>query len=579
MDRRTALSALVALALLGTGIAIGTWVGRRPAAAPAKPVVTKAPDASNKSRPPKKNKKNKKNKAPENIDFRQPNVLLIVWDTVRADRMSLYGHDRPTTPGLDAFAAEARVFEHAISPATWTVPSHASLFTGLPVSTHGANASWRWVDHHNVTMAEHLAANGYATYAYSANPYVSGMTNLLQGFEVKRLAWEEDKKAAAMVAKGKLIPTDQSTEISPAYKGEKPNIAWNQSTFKEASDVANRHFVSWLRNRKQKDRPWFAFINLMEAHSPRIPSLETRQRVIGDPALIELGLKTDMSLWNEVAAIVGKHAYSDDEIRATRAVYDATLSELDEAFVALMDALDEKDALDRTVVILTSDHGESLGEHGLWEHRYGVWNTLVHVPLVIRYPKGMEPGRVQEPVSTAQIFPTVLDLLGMKPPPNAELGRSLRRTKAGLPIYTQLTDPYTSKLSPFTKRFPDLDVSRFIRTFDAMVQDGTKVVHSSDGHHELYDLVNDPAEQKNLIDAHPKAAEYLRRLEEWQRSVPRADPSMRVPGDFKKARGQQTEADAMKEMLESLGYIEDGADDEGGGAADDPMGPDPAAVP
>jgi arylsulfatase A-like enzyme len=499
---------------------------------------------------------------------RPPNVLLIVWDTVRADRLSLYGHDRPTTPGLEAFAEQARVYDHAISPGTWTVPSHASIFTGLPVSSHGANAAWRWVDHHHLTLAEHLAANGYATYSYSANPYLSDVTNLLQGFEVKRFSWETHKRASARVAREKLIPRDRSTEISPAWKGDSPNVAWDRSTHKEAASLANADLVKWLTERKEKDKPWFAFINLMEAHSPRIPSIEDRRAVIGDEELIRLGLDTDVTLWNEVSAILGKHTYTEREVEAIRAVYDASLLELDRQFTALMQVLDDKGALDRTIVVLTSDHGESLGEHGLWEHRYGVWNTLVHVPLVVRFPAGLRPGREDEPVTTASIYPTILDLAGLPPPRGVRLQRSLTRDNQRFPVYTQLTDPYTSKLGPFRKAYPDVDFSPFLKTYDAMVDDGHKVVHSSAGDHRLYDLVDDPEERENLLRSHPDAEQFLARLERWRTRVPKADPALRTEADTKKGRGNRREAKAMKNMLESLGYIEDDEED----VDDDPMG-------
>nr|MBX2796593.1 sulfatase-like hydrolase/transferase [Myxococcales bacterium] len=114
-----------------------------------------------------------------------PNVLVILWDTARADAMSLYGAKRDTTPRMKAWAEEHGViYERAISPAMWTVPSHASLFTGLAPSTHGAGFDHRWLDNDNVTLAEHLGANGYQTYAFSANPNLSPKrVNLLQGFE------------------------------------------------------------------------------------------------------------------------------------------------------------------------------------------------------------------------------------------------------------------------------------------------------------------------------------------------------------------------------------------------------------
>ena len=122
----------------------------------------------------------------------RPNVLIVVWDTVRADRMSLYGYGRPTTPKLDAWAKDAVVFERATSPGMWTLPSHASMFTGLRQTEHGAKPSWRWLDHRFDTLAELLDGAGYDTFAFSSNLIASPMTNLTQGFETVHTTYKRD---------------------------------------------------------------------------------------------------------------------------------------------------------------------------------------------------------------------------------------------------------------------------------------------------------------------------------------------------------------------------------------------------
>lgn len=484
---------------------------------------------------------------------RPPNVLLIVWDTVRADRMSLYGHTAPTTPGLERFAREARVFDRAISPATWTVPSHASIFTGQPVSTHGADADWRWVDHHHVTLAEHLGVNGYRTLAVSANPYLSPHTNLLQGFETRRLVWDADRARTEAEARAKLIPGDRSTEVSPDFPRDRPDVLWDDAPYKEAAHIANQHLLDWLR--VKDDRPWFAFFNLMEAHSPRIPSLKARRAVMGEE-LVQLGLRTDASVWTQVSAILGQHEYTREELLAMRGVYDATLVELDAAFTELMAALDERGVLDDTIVVLTSDHGESLGEHGLFEHRYGVWQTLVGVPLLVRYPSRMTPGRVTEPVSTASIYPTILDLAGLHPPRGRPLPRSLVRSPRG-PVFTQLTDPFASKLGPFRKAYPQVDLTPWMRTWDAMVKGSSKLVRDGHGAHTLYDLDADPGELVDRGAGTPEAAALIQELDRWRRVVPKADPTKRTPADQRDQHGSAAEDEAMRAMLGMLGYVEE----------------------
>ncbi|MBT3219361.1 MAG: sulfatase-like hydrolase/transferase, partial [Proteobacteria bacterium] len=226
--------------------------------------------------------------------FAGPNVLIIVWDTVRADRMSLYGHSRPTTPKLEQIAAESVVFDRAISPAIWTVPSHASIFTGMSVTNHGTNVRHRWVDEKHLLMAEWFGANGYETWAFSANPNLGPHTvNLLQGFDTIHVSWRGVwGKKVLDVTKEKLIDRDRSTEISPSFAGgqvqDVAHYRWN------AAPVSRLAFLSWLKKRR-RSRPFLAYINMMEAHRPRVPTVHARDQAIGDPEQIELGLATEVT--------------------------------------------------------------------------------------------------------------------------------------------------------------------------------------------------------------------------------------------------------------------------------------------
>ena len=129
-----------------------------------------------------------------------PNVLIILWDTVRADRLSVYGYDRPTTPKLEKFAEEAVVYEHAWSPGIWTLAAHSAVFTGLPVESTGADERWLWLDHGHTTMAEHFREHGYDTFSFAANTLLSGDTNLVQGFRVVLNTWKGKVRTMAQAA-------------------------------------------------------------------------------------------------------------------------------------------------------------------------------------------------------------------------------------------------------------------------------------------------------------------------------------------------------------------------------------------
>ena len=149
-------------------------------------------------------------------EVERPNIVWIVWDTVRADRMSLYGHDKPTTPWLDAWASEeARVFDNSISAAPYTVPSHASMFTGLLPSEHGASNRHQYLDDHHVTVAELLRNAGYQTYLFAANPHISRGENFHRGFDVEEHPWDQQYwREALRIVREKVPPNDKSSELS-----------------------------------------------------------------------------------------------------------------------------------------------------------------------------------------------------------------------------------------------------------------------------------------------------------------------------------------------------------------------------
>ncbi len=490
-----------------------------------------------------------------------PNVLVILWDTVRADRMSLYGHTRPTTPKLDAFAEDAAVFENAISPGMWTLPTHASFFTGLPPQTHGANATHRWLDDHHETLAERFDEAGWDTFAFSSNLVAGQLMNVTQGFDKQFFTYKEPYKAKARAATmKKLIQADESTEMSPSWeKGtERDADFWQNAVFKDAAPLMSSEFLRWVDERQAQERPFFAYLNFMEAHTPRVPSQSARERVL-DAETLQQGLTTDQSLFTEVAWIVGKHEYTDTQMKAIEGVYDASLVDLDDATATLLAGLESRGVLDDTVVVLLSDHGESLGEHHLLEHRYGLWNTLIHVPLVIRYPDKVPAGRRADTVSTMDLFATLHSLAGLELPDNPALrstdlfaeGRDAR-------AFATMQDPYASTLCAVYRAHPDADYEPWLQTWDAVVEDQLKWLASSEGRSELFDLTADPGE---LTSVHGQKGEELDRMsglwDAWAAGLTAYDPNKQSERD--KRAGRASAGDAA--MLEALGYLDgnDGA--------------------
>ncbi len=489
------------------------------------------------------------------------NVLFVVWDTTRADRMSLYGYGRPTTPKLDAWAKDAVVFERATSPAIWTLPAHAALFTGLPPPSIGADERWLWLDHRHLTIAEHFAGHGYDTFSFAANTLLCEDTNLVQGFRVRLNSYRgRIAKMAKARTREKILPGDLSNELAPGWKRPEHgarNAEWGRAVFKEAAPIGVDAFLAWLDRRPTADQPFFAFMNLMEAHTPRIPSMPAREQVIGgDPDLVARGLATDAAHIRLHFYNFGKQDYTEGELEAIGAVYDATLAELDAETDRLLAGLSARDLLADTIVVLTADHGENLGDHHLFNHRFALWDTLLHVPLVIRHPS-IAPRRVARPVGTIDLFATLSRMAGLPVPPGIADGDLL--ADASSPAVATMALPVRREIESVHRVHPDVAIEPWVRTGEAVVDGTRKLVRYSDGSRTVYDLAADPGETTPIED--PARTEALgRAIDVWLASFPPYDPALRGPKD-RPANVKQHQRE-LREELEALGYVTEEEDEE-----------------
>lgn len=482
-----------------------------------------------------------------------PNILWVVWDTVRADHMSLYGYGRKTTPRLDAWAQEARVFENATSTAGYTLPSHASMFTGLLPSEHCTHNGHQRLDDRYTTLAELLRGAGYRTFLFSANPQISASParNFGQGFETTEHPWSPRYAEAALeLVERKLPPEDRSSELPEqlrqARSGEGRLTAWN---IKAAGEIAQRATLAWLDSLGDQ-RPWLVFLNYMEAHRPYIPPREYRERMMSAQE-VERSYRVDRSWLPMWEYTFGLREYSEEEMSLTRATYDATLRELDDLFAELLDALERAGHLDDTIVILTSDHGEHLGEQHMLDHQYSVYEPLLRVPLVIHYPGRVEPGRDPRPVMNFDVFPTLLELAGLAAPEQAGSQAvsllSPREQRARL-----AEEPESSEIGirQVLATHPGWDPSRYQRRLRALTRARYKYIWASDGRHELFDLAEDPLEKRNLVASRSEVSNALAEELESRYAMLQL---CRVTVDSAQPRGATP---AERDMLETLGYLE-----------------------
>lgn len=479
---------------------------------------------------------------------RRPNVLWIVWDTVRADRMSLYGHGRETTPEVDRWAAGARVFDDCLSTAGYTLPSHGAMFTGLLPSEHCANNDYRRLDERYTTLPELLRAAGYRSYLYSANPHISAPGGFDQGFDRVEHPWSPRFHARAMqLIHDKLSAEDHSSELPPTFRrlarsGGRMSI-WN---LKATGLLAEEAVVAWLES-EPDERPFFVFLNYMEAHRPLIPPRRYRERMMS-PERVERSYEVDRAWTPTWEYTFGLRDYDDEAIELTRATYDAALAELDDLFGRLIETLERRGHLDDTIVVLTSDHGEHLGEQHMLDHQYSVYQPLLDVPLVVHYPPRVAPGRDDRPVANFDLFPTLLELTGVEgPSASAPRAVSLLGPESVRARFAEDPAPATVPIATIKPSHPDWDPSPWQRELRALIEGGHKLIWGSDGRYELYDLAADPLERHDLVDRRDERAAAMRRaVEAYHESLRLCEPAGEPPPEL---------TPAQIERLKALGYL------------------------
>jgi len=411
---------------------------------------------------------------------RGPNLLLVVLDTVRADRLSSYGYARPTTPELDAFARDATRYSSFWSTAPWTLPGHASLFTGAYPMRHGATQEHPSLARRFATLAEVLRDAGFASFAASGNPLVGPHTGLDQGFATLVETWRIDG--------GEAIPG---------------------ATFHPVT----RAFARFLAA-QPRERPFFAFLNYMDAHFPHTPPPELRQRFARRPIDAQEADRIGRRSWFD-HYLDGPFPADEMELRSD--LYDAELAQLSREIGRLLDVLRRDGRYDTTVIAITSDHGEQFGEHGLVEHAFSLYEPVLRVPLLLRAPGGARRGDVVEALGQLVDLPqTLLALCGVESAPLAAQGVNLldpsaRREEVIAEYYFPNATLGWVGFDKATRAGPR--IAPYLRRLRSIHRDGRKLVWSSDGRRELYDLRADPGERRDLLAAGDPGAAAARDLE------------------------------------------------------------------
>jgi arylsulfatase A-like enzyme len=425
------------------------------------------------------------------------NVLLIVWDTVRNSNLSLSGYPRRTTPNLEALASRGVRFDHAFAAASWTLPSHASMFTGRWPHEHGAGWTSPLAATHR-TLAEHLGSRGYDTAGFVTNlDYCGRPTGLDRGFvHYEDYPINPLEVFTRYIGLGRKIDLISLGFLINRLARQPGALSWESPFSQEHAkrgDELDRSFLQWLSWQQTRNRPFFAFLNYNDAHPPyQVPDLKT-------PAF---GLRP--SSWDDLRVMSNwflhdKKRLTIRHVKMAIDIYDDSIAYLDRRLGVLLAELAKRGVLDDTLVIVTSDHGEHLGDHRLFFHGCSLYRQLVEVPLVIVNSTGLPAGRVvAEPVSLRTIPATIVDLLALdveQPFPGTPLtrywaGGASASASAVEPLLMEIGRPLYSAnggREPAAKG-----------PMQALVASGKHYIRTADGLEELYELASDPEERFNL---------------------------------------------------------------------------------
>lgn len=439
-------------------------------------------------------------------------AVIVVLDTARAAAFSCYGNPRPLTPRVDGLARQGVLFRSAYAPCFWTLPSHGALLTGLYPSRAGSTSETNHLPESAVTLAELLATEGWATGAFVRNAWLTRDRGFAQGFEVFVEGWRED--------------------------GERDEL--------EGERAAVDGALAWLEREAGAGRRCLLLVNLNVAHMPYTPSAGLRDRLLRDPPPAER-LERLMGLSGGWGHLAGRLELDERDYGALRDLYEAEVHLADGLAGRLADGLDRLGLAADTLLAVTSDHGENVGEHGMIDHVYSMYETTLRVPLVLRLPGRFAPGATVDALaSLVDLAPTVLDAAGVGYAAGSFDGVSLLGPgpAARAAVFAENGRPVNG-IELLRRHFPDFDAAAIDRP-QRMVREGAdKLIWNVGRSAELYDLAGDPAERVDLAAARVgRRNDLLDLLRAFAAGLP--PPPPRTP---------LAEDPEALERLRALGYV------------------------
>ncbi len=447
----------------------------------------------------------------------KPNIVVIVLDAVRAKNLPFYGYQHDTTPFLSSIKDELAIYENAISSSYWTMPSVASLFTGMYTSAHGLLVDGCTIDEGLLSLPVMLNQNGYRCAGFVRNVYVSEYTGLNRGFDDFYTKYSVDKlKEIAAIFSNRR---GNNSQVQAAGKSARSNTDKFKNKPPKATsriidmliDAGSSRFVSdfsrWID--KHKAEPFFAFFQFLETHSPyRTPLGHTLKHFSFKESYRRLSINYD-----HLKFLMGECEMEADDFSTLQSIYDNAIRYTDGLIKNIVRLLKQHRVYDNTWLIILSDHGDNLGEHGLLFHYFCLYDELIKIPLLMKYPAGVKvTGRLPRIVQNVDILPTILSFLNIEDKRmsrqlqgNDILGAGISNREADIAISELIKAfgperlEYKNRLKQYNRRLLS------VRTPDR------KLIYSSRGDHEGYNLADDPGELNNLYGKDDSFADLIQK--------------------------------------------------------------------
>ena len=480
---------------------------------------------------------------------RPRNVVLVVLDTARASAV-----DERTMPALTRLAEDGTAFDRAFATAPWTVPSHASLFSGTYPTEHGTHGDHLALRDHVRTLAEAFADAGYDTVGVSNNTWITDEFGFDRGFDRLRRGWQYVQADTDMggVVRGECLSEKVAAFRARVFDGNPlvntANVLYSEF-FQPTGDDGAARTTAWLADwfASREDRPFFCFCNYIEPHIPYTPPRTHADRFLPDDATVEeaTAIRQDPRAYD-----CADYDITDREFRLLRGLYRAELAYVDDHLTALREALEAAGEWDRTLLVVCGDHGEHVGEHGFFGHQYNLYDSVLAIPLVFYGGPFVGGGHRDDLVQLIDVPDTLLETMGVDDPAfrDQSRGRSLHPASDDPPreaVVAEYAAPQPS-IERLEARFGELPerVYAFDRRLRAIRTDRYKYVAGDDGFSRLHDLAADPTERLDRSAERPDLADQLA-----------ADLEARFSDvDPPDAAAAVAVSDATKARLAELGY-------------------------